>query len=180
MENYNINIQQQLTSKTTLQLGYVGSQGHRLFRFYDISQPTQAAITAADCPNGIATCATTGAIQDFGVPRVFGYPAGSYYLFQERSSGKSNYNSLQVSFKVNGWRGITSALNYVYSKSLDNSSDLEDFVVNAAQPQEAATVRILKGAFELQHPSASYLDIQLRIAADGRFHAGVEERLGLR
>ncbi len=49
MENYNINIQQQLTNKTTLQIGYVGSQGHRLFRFYDINQPTQAAITAADC-----------------------------------------------------------------------------------------------------------------------------------
>ena len=137
MENYNINIQQQLTNKTTLQIGYVGSQGHRLFRFYDISQPTQAAITAADCPNGIATCATTGAIQDFGVPRVFDYPAGSFYLFQEKSTGKSNYNSLQVSFKVNGWRGITSALNYVWSKSLDNSSDLEDFVVNAAQPQDS-------------------------------------------
>ena len=152
MENYNINIQQQLTSKTTLQLGYVGSQGHRLFRFYDISQPTQAAITAADCPNGIATCATTGAIQDFGVPRVFGYPAGSYYLFQERSSGKSNYNSLQVSFKVNGWRGITSALNYVYSKSLDNSSDLEDFVVNAAQPQDSNRPNLEKGPSNFNIP----------------------------
>jgi outer membrane receptor protein involved in Fe transport len=141
MENYNINIQQQITNKTTLQVGYVGSQGHRLFRFYDISQPTQAAITAADCPNGIATCATTGAIQDFAVPRVFGNSgagaAGAFYVFQEKSTGKSNYNSLQVSFKVNGWRGITSALNYVYSKSLDNSSDLEDFVVNAAQPQDS-------------------------------------------
>jgi outer membrane receptor protein involved in Fe transport len=152
MENYNINIQQQLTNKTTLQVGYVGSQGHRLFRFYDISQPTQAAITAADCPNGIATCATTGAIQDFGVPRVFGYPAGSYYLFQEKSSGKSNYNSLQVSFKVNGWHGITSALNYVYSKSLDNSSDLEDFVVNAAQPQDSNRPNLEKGPSNFNIP----------------------------
>ncbi|MBZ5664985.1 MAG: TonB-dependent receptor [Acidobacteriia bacterium] len=134
MENYNINIQQQLTSKTTLQIGYVGSQGHRLFRFYDISQPTQAAITAADCnPN----CAT-GSIQDFGVPRPFiGSTPGAFYIFQEKSTGKSNYHSLQVSYKVNGWHGITSAVNYVYSKSLDNSSDLEDFVVNAAQPQDS-------------------------------------------
>ena len=138
MENYNLNIQQQLTSKTTLQVGYVGSQGHRLFRFYDISQPNQAAITAADCPSGIATCATTGAIQDFGVPRPFvSSTPGAFYIFQEKSSGESNYNSLQVSFKVNGWRGINSALNYVHSKSLDNSSDLEDFVVNAAQPQDS-------------------------------------------
>jgi Carboxypeptidase regulatory-like domain/TonB-dependent Receptor Plug Domain len=133
MENYNINIQQQLTSKTTLQIGYVGSQGHRLFRFYDINQPNQAAITAADL-----ACTPAPCVADFAVPRPFGDGgAGAFYIFQEKSSGKSNYNSLQVSYKVNGWHNITSALNYVYSKSLDNSSDLEDFVVNAAQPQDS-------------------------------------------
>jgi len=142
MENYNINIQQQLTAKTTLQIGYVGSQGHRLFRFYDISQPNQDAIWRSDCGStqtgiGIQPCLTAPAVVTFSVPRVFNYPAGSFYLFQEKSSGASNYHSLQVSYKVNGWHGITSGLNYVYSKSLDNSSDLEDFVVNAAQPQDS-------------------------------------------
>jgi hypothetical protein len=133
MVNYNINFQQQLSSKMTLQLGYVGSQGHRLFRFYDINQPTQAAITAADL-----ACTPAPCVADFGVPRPFGDGgAGAFYIFQEKSTGKSNYHSLQVSYKVNGWHGITSAVNYVYSKSLDNSSDLEDFVVNAAQPQDS-------------------------------------------
>ena len=37
MENYNLNIQQQLSSKMVLQIGYVGSQGHQLWRFFDIS-----------------------------------------------------------------------------------------------------------------------------------------------
>ena len=150
MENYNINIQQQLTSKTTLQIGYVGSQGHRLFRFYDINQPTQAIVTQCDTglPTPLPGC-TPGGISaganDYFVPRPFSSPyfggnmtkEGAIYIFQEKSTGKSNYNSLQVSYKVNGWHGITSALNYVYSKSLDNSSDLEDFVVNAAQPQDS-------------------------------------------
>jgi hypothetical protein len=149
MENYNINIQQQLTNKTTLQIGYVGSQGHRLFRFYDINQPNQAAITAADCNPDCAT----GSIQDFGVPRPFGDAgAGAFYIFQEKSTGKSNYNSLQVSYKVNGWRGITSAVNYVYSKSLDNSSDLEDFVVNAAQPQDSNNPQLEKGPSNFNIP----------------------------
>ena len=156
MENYNINIQQQIGSKTTLQLGYVGSQGHRLFRFYDISQPNQDAIWRADCGSvttgiGIQPC-PAGAIQDFNVPRVFGYPAGSFYIFQEKSTGKSNYNSLQVSFKVNGWHGITSVVNYVYSKSLDNSSDLEDFVVNAAQPQDSNSPQLEKGPSNFNIP----------------------------
>ena len=131
MENYNINIQQQLTSKTTLQIGYVGSQGHRLLRFYDINQPTQDAINAADLG---CNC-----INDFGVPRPYGNPTdtGAVYIFQQKSTGKSNYHSLQVSYKINDWHGITSGVNYVYSKSLDNSSDGEDFVVNAAQPQDS-------------------------------------------
>jgi len=153
MENYNINIQQQLSSKTVLQLGYVGSQGHRLFRFYDINQPTQAAITAADCPNGIATCATDGAIQDFGVPRPFGDAGvGAFYIFQEKTTGKSNYNSLQGSFRVMGWKGITSAVNYVWSKSLDNSSDGEDFVVNAAQPQDSNNPQLEYGPSNFHIP----------------------------
>jgi hypothetical protein len=58
MENYNLNLQQQLSNKVVLRVGYVGSQGHRLFRFVDLNQPTQAKITACDlgttpdCPDG--------------------------------------------------------------------------------------------------------------------------------
>jgi hypothetical protein len=160
MENYNINIQQQLTSKTTLQIGYVGSQGHRLFRFYDINQPTQKAIWSGDCPDQTPVAPYTqpcpsGAIQDFGAPRPFGNPTvveRAVYIFQEKSTGKSNYHSLQVSYKVNGWHGITSAVNYVYSKSLDNSSDLEDFVVNAAQPQDSNNPQLEKGPSNFNIP----------------------------
>jgi len=144
MENYNLNIQQQLTSKTTLQVGYVGSQGHRLFRFYDIAQPNQSAIWSADClgqtpvPANPGNTPCSGQIQDYGVPRPFTSSVpGSFYIYQEKSTGASNYNSLQVSYKINGWHGITSAVNYVYSKSMDNSSDLEDYVPNAAQPQDS-------------------------------------------
>jgi len=124
MENYNLNIQQQITSKVALQVGYVGSQGHRLFRFFDINQPSQASITACDL-NGLGTGCTAGTINF--VPRVFGNPAGSTYIFQENSTGKSNYNSLQASLRVNGWHGVNSVVNYVWSRSLDNSSDGEDF-----------------------------------------------------
>jgi len=130
MENYNLNIQQQITTKVALQVGYVGSQGHRLWRFFDINQPNQAAINSCDLSLGISGC-------DFTVPRVFGSPAGATYIFQENSTGKSNYNSLQASLRVNGWHGLTSVVNYVWSRSLDNSSDGEDFVPNAAQPQDS-------------------------------------------
>jgi hypothetical protein len=161
MVNYNFNIQQQLTNKTTLQIGYVGSQGHRLFRFYDINQPTNAVVSACDLGTLPASAGCVGGtINDFGVPRPFASPyvsfgltpEGAFYIFQEKSTGKSNYHSLQISYKVNGWRGITSAVNYVYSKSLDNSSDLEDFVVNAAQPQDSNNPQLEKGPSNFNIP----------------------------
>jgi outer membrane receptor protein involved in Fe transport len=149
MENYNLNIQQQITSKAVLQLGYVGSQGHRLWRFFDLGQPSTAAINAAD-----AAC---NCINSFGSPSsaarpLAGNPYGAFYVLQENSSGKSNYHSLQASFRVNGWHGVTSIVNYVWSKSLDNSSDGEDFEPNAAQPNDSTRPNLEYGPSNFNVP----------------------------
>ncbi|MGO9123716.1 MAG: TonB-dependent receptor domain-containing protein [Terriglobales bacterium] len=147
MENFNLNFQQQISSKTVLQIGYVGSQGHRLWRFFDISQPSQAAINAADL--------ACNCINDYsGVARPFNdNPYDSFYVLQENSTGQSNYNSLQTSFRVNGWHGITSMVNYVWSKSLDNSSDGEDFEPNAAQPNDSTRPQLEYGPSNFNVPN---------------------------
>jgi hypothetical protein len=130
MENYNLNLQHQLANKIALQVGYVGSQGHRLFRFRDINQPNQATITASDLASGISS---------YGVPRPFPYapPYFTFYVMQEESTAKSNYNALQTSLRVNQWRGVTSIVNYAWSHSQDTASDLEDFEPNASQPYDS-------------------------------------------
>jgi Carboxypeptidase regulatory-like domain/TonB-dependent Receptor Plug Domain/TonB dependent receptor len=147
MENYNLNVQQQLSSKAVLQIGYVGSQGHRLWRFFDISQPSTAQINAAD-----VAC---NCINDFsGAARPLnGNPYDAFYVLNENSTGSSNYNALQASLRINGWHGVTSIVNYVYSKSLDNSSDGEDFEPNAAQPQDSTRPQLEYGPsnFNLPH-----------------------------
>ena len=138
MENYNFNIQQQITSKSVIQIGYVGSQGHRLWRFFDISQPSQDTITSCDLGQ-LPACPDPG-IYDYGVPRTYigsNFPYGAFYILKENSTGKSNYNALQSSYRITNWRGVSSALNFVWSRSLDNSSDGEDFVPNAAQPNDS-------------------------------------------
>jgi hypothetical protein len=132
MENYNLNVEQQLATHAVLQIGYVGSQGHRLFRFVDLNQPGQAAITAAD-----TAC---DCINDYSVPRVYGNnPYGAFYINQEEATAKSNYNSMQASLRINSWRGLTSILNYVWSRSMDTASDGEDFEPNAAQPNDSTS-----------------------------------------
>ena len=150
MENYNLNIEQQITNHMMLQVGYVGSQGHRLFRYFDISQPSNATITACDLGAPGSGCAA--GINDFSVPRTYGFPDGSYYILQENSTGASNYNSLQVSLRVNGWHGVTSIMNYVWSRSLDNSSDGFDFEPNAAQPNDSTSPNLEYGRSNFDVP----------------------------
>jgi hypothetical protein len=139
MENYNLNLQRQLASKVVLQVGYVGSQGHRLWRFRDLNQPSAAQINAAD-----VTC---DCINDFGsAARPFNSnPYGAYYMLNQESTGKSNYNALQTALRINQWRGVTSIVNYAWSHSLDNSSDGEDFEPNAAQPNDSTQPQLEYG-----------------------------------
>jgi hypothetical protein len=95
-----------------------------------------------------------GCINSYGVPRPFrNNPYGAFYILQEESSGKSNYNSLQAGLRVNGWHGVTSIVNYVWSRSLDNSSDGEDFEPNAAQPNDSTRSQLEYGPsnFDVPH-----------------------------
>ncbi len=139
MENYNLNLQQQLTRKVVLQVGYVGSEGHKLLNFLDINQPSAAQIWAADCAGTGATLfqpCPTGTIQDFSVPRRL---TGNNitYIYWEGSGASSNYNALQTTLRIDNWHGLTSGVSYTWSHSIDTASDGEDYVPNAAQPTDS-------------------------------------------
>src|SRR5580693_5794458 len=158
MENYNLNVQQQISSKVVLQVGYVGSQGHRLFRYVDLNQPGQAAITAFDIAFAQANSTTTvpstpcfpnggpGCTSSYGVPTNFvNNPYLAEYINQLQANARSNYNSLQTSLRVNGWHGVTSIVNYVWSHSLDTASDSFDFEPNASQPNNSTNPNLEYG-----------------------------------
>ena len=143
MENYNLNLQQQLTRKIVLQVGYVGSQGHKLFDFRDLNQPSAAQIFASDCPNGgtPGQPCTGGSITSVPGPLN---PNRNYIYWMEAAAG-SNYNSLQTSLRVDNWHGLTTSVNYVWSHSIDTASDGEDYVPNAAQPTDSTSINTNKG-----------------------------------
>jgi hypothetical protein len=133
VQNYNLNVQQAFGNRTTLQVGYVGAKGTRLFRFRDINQPSQAQITAFDVSQCVAPYVYPNCpISGYGVPRT-AYP-NFFYVNQEESSAFSTYNAFQSSLHINAWRGFSTQVNYVWSHSIDNASDLEDFIPNASQP----------------------------------------------
>lgn len=143
--NYNLNIQQELTKNTVLQVGYVGSAGRKLFRFRDINQPTQAEITAADLG---CMCINDGTVPrpfDTAAPLSALAPNQPFYVNELETNASSNYNSLQVSVTQRNWHRFTQQFAYTWSHSIDNASDGQDFVPNAAQPNDSTNPNDNKG-----------------------------------
>jgi hypothetical protein len=170
VQNWNLNIEQQITNKMMFQIGYVGAKGTKLFRFRDINQPSQADITAYDlaqCGGGFV--APNCPVFDYGVPRT-AYP-NFFYVNQEEANASSIYNALQTSFHINAWHGLSLQANYVWSHSIDNASDLEDFIPNAAQPNNSLAPQLERGNsnFDIRNRFTLNFTYQLpRFAGDYR------------
>lgn len=121
IQNFNVNIQQELFPGGVLQIGYVGSQGRKLFRYRDINQSVPGQGPARPFDNG-----------------PFAPSGGTFFYVNElATSAVSNYNALQVDFSVRSWRGLSGSFNYTWSHSLDNASDGQDYVANATQPNDS-------------------------------------------
>jgi outer membrane receptor protein involved in Fe transport len=111
VQNYNVNIEQDLTHKMAVSVAYVGSDGTKLFRFVDLNQGDPAT----------------------GVRPNPNY----YYVLNFESAANSNYNSLQTSYKIRDLHGFTSTVNYTWSHSIDNASDGQDYAPFQSQPNNS-------------------------------------------
>jgi hypothetical protein len=122
VQNFNLNLQRELFRNGVLEVGYVGSHGTKLFRYRDINQPPNPAVsTARPFDNG-----------------PFAPSGGTFfYVNQLETSANSNYNALQTSFTLRNLRGWSSTINYTWSHSIDNASDGQDYVANATQPDNS-------------------------------------------
>ncbi|HLJ26737.1 MAG TPA: TonB-dependent receptor [Candidatus Angelobacter sp.] len=108
---FNLNLEHEFTKNMAVQVGYVGSQGRKLFRYVDLNQVNPATGTTAFPNLGVVN--------------------------QIQTSASSSYNSLQSSLKFKNWHGLSSSVNYAWSHSIDNASDGLDFVPNASQPDNS-------------------------------------------
>jgi hypothetical protein len=122
IQNFNLNIQQQILKNIVVEVGYVGSQGRKLFRYRDINQPTNPGVSLArQFDNG-----------------PFAPSGGTFFYVNElESSATSTYNSLQTQVTLRDFHGLNVVVNYTYSHSIDNASDGQDFVPNATQPDNS-------------------------------------------
>jgi outer membrane receptor protein involved in Fe transport len=133
VQNFNLNIQQELYKNVVLQVGYVGSQGRKLIRYRDINQPTEAAIRAHD-PQASGGCCAARPFDNGPLA-----PSGGtfFYVNNLETSAAAGYNALQATVSLRDRRGFSSQVNWTWSHSIDNASDGQDYVANATQPDNS-------------------------------------------
>jgi len=100
VQQWNFNIQRELTSSMGMTVGYVGSKGTHLDMAYDANAPAPTASF---------------------IQASRAYPM--FAAINVRSAGASSvYDALQVSVEKRFSRGLSFLAGYTYSKSIDNSS----------------------------------------------------------
>lgn len=109
VQNFNLNIQRQLSGNTLLQIGYVGSQGRKLSLLRNIN------------------AATPGVLVGNQARRPYNSIYPTYAAINELNSiANSNYNSLQTQLRTTRWKNITGVANYTWSHALDNGSNVRN------------------------------------------------------
>jgi hypothetical protein len=172
--NFNLNIQRQLAGNMVLQLGYVGSIGHRLPTTYDADPITAAGRAACLTDTGAEAGCTSPAgraqqrvyfPQNAAQPAIFPGTGGGAipslpnglpdYLDVGALGtwGASNYNSFQASLINNTWHGLYFTFAYTYSHALDNGSGLTS---------EGFTARGMNNVPGFQHLNYSDSDYDAR------------------
>jgi len=93
--NYNLQVEKSLSSAAVLQIGYVGSETRKQSVMLDINQHGQFA---AQYPS-------------FG------------HINQLNSIANANYNSLQTTFRIRSWHGLSAQFAYTWAHALDMDTD---------------------------------------------------------
>ncbi len=112
--NFYLSVQREILPKTLLDLKYVGTAGHKLFRSEDINREAGSLLPAGITTTDIFGRTLTGLggrlNQNYGKMRDW------------ENTVNSNYNSFQASLKRQMTRGILFNMDYTYSHSIDDGS----------------------------------------------------------
>jgi hypothetical protein len=118
--NYNLTVERQLGTSTTVSVAYVGNVGRHLEEDYELNP----AGTAAGNP-AAAAAGCSQANLGFCAPTTFRYNPETTNLAtiaQQSTDGNSNYNSLQVQVNKRFSHGLAFVASYTWSRFFDNNS----------------------------------------------------------
>ncbi|MGI8917323.1 MAG: TonB-dependent receptor domain-containing protein [Pyrinomonadaceae bacterium] len=134
MQHWNLNVQQELGSKSVLEIAYVGSKGTKLLTARDINQPQPSVL-----PPGLPFVPRPDARFD------------DINLLESRAN--SNYHSLQARLQQRFSRGLAALVSYTFAKSIDDASNFFSSAGDPNFPQNSYDVRAERGRsnFDVRH-----------------------------
>ena len=134
--NWNFGVQRELPGRNTIDLSYVASEGHHIYRQRDGNPPDPARVAqlVADCtpqpnPYGCTPEEVSGILlyegQDVYGILPFNAVANNALVqpFYQQSVGNSIYNSLQAKFTHRLSHGLQLQASYTWAHAIDDSSD---------------------------------------------------------
>jgi Carboxypeptidase regulatory-like domain len=147
--SWSLKIEQQLSTRTSLSVGYSGSHGYHELLSLDANLPSPTICPVSPCPAG--------------------YPKGAYYYPADAtlqnnavwntthwfSQGISSYNGLEFDLEHHWSRGLQFRAVYTFSKTLDDGDNMNSsvatnspaFVANPLQPK----FDYARASFDVRH-----------------------------
>jgi hypothetical protein len=122
---YNASLQSALSQDLLVEVAYVGTRGHNLFRNVRINQ-ARLASTGQPIVNAVTGQVITTNTPANAVLRAPYQGADIAGFLQYQYSAESAYNSLQMSLTRRLSHGLQLLASYTYAKSLDNASGQAD------------------------------------------------------
>lgn len=166
-ESYSLNWQREVAPNTIMELGYVGSQAHRLLVLTPASpgnaERCLSVNTAAQVAAGTNTCKpfSEGGLftRTDGTQIEVRGPFGPLFdgITYQKTAGSSSYNALEAMLKRHSARTELLAA-YTYAKSMDNSSSLSE-ELNPIDPHSSRAI----SAFDVRHNLVISYNAQLPI-----------------
>jgi hypothetical protein len=151
--SWNANIQQAIGSTTSVQVGYVGNAGIKLYSVYDINQTNPQLPAVQTCFGGVSGQFNV-ACQQLGRPFTANCPVpeggsglgGPCFPFLEfvnflQNGDHSSYNSLQVTVTQKVWHGLNFLAGYTWGHSIDDATNNR-----AVQPQNSLRPDLERGS----------------------------------
>ncbi|HZU23302.1 MAG TPA: TonB-dependent receptor, partial [Terriglobales bacterium] len=113
VQQYNLQVERQLSKTTSFSIGYLGVRGTHLTRTRDINlnQPTPASITLAGSPSTVFNYMVYPSARPI---------AGFSRMFQFEDTAHSGYNGLIATFNQRFTRGASVGVSYTWSHAIDD------------------------------------------------------------
>ncbi|HXE92163.1 MAG TPA: TonB-dependent receptor [Terriglobales bacterium] len=129
-QQWNLGVQRQITNKVAAEVRYVGNHSVGLFQSVNGNPALNTLIAngfGSLIPAGLTPC--TDATGGLGGGPMPGFASGyancnNRNVIQRGNYAFSIYHSLQSRLDIQNWHGLTARINYTFSKTIDNASEV--------------------------------------------------------